>query len=730
MKRIIHILFYTLLILSFQLTFSQKVETTSTGPIPKLRLEKSHTQVNPGQNTLLETARGHSSIQNFTLSIPIPDGTPFTLLSSWTPPNFASSMTAEPSFWPIYYYITEIGPPAALYKMDAETGIVTLLGDITGMNADQPNGISYCRNNDKYYIVSSTNLYSFDLETLTTTYIGSFNAGGLMIDLCFDWAGVCYAYDLADDNAYTINISTGNATLLGPLGYDAHYGQGMSYDFETSTIYLSAFNVTTMTGQLRTMDPVTGMTTLITDWGYEQIAPFALPTWLCMSPVGQPSNPSPPNGTTGVPLNGNTLTWTNGVYTINVEIWFGVRENVVKVYDGPAITSWELDTLLYSTQYRWKIICKDTTCGGSYGPTWIFTTENFPGTIFMEPFHDLSCWTWIGPLGQANWSSSTTGNAGGSSPELRCTWTPSYVGLNQMLSCVINSTAGHNHEFRFKYMYDWYADPAPAHGLAITYDGGITSTSLWEQTPFGGNTGPEEIVLQYTPTSSSFQLIFYNNGDSFNMDDTFYDEVVVTDLEIVPVELSSFTSQVDYNTVTLFWQTATETNNSGFEIQRILYSKIEQLQNWETIGFVEGKGTTTEIQSYSFQDEPGPGKFKYRLKQIDFDGSFAYSPEIEVEVKAPMVFSLEQNYPNPFNPTTKISWQSPVSSWQTLKVYDVLGNEVAVLVNEYRYAGSYEVEFSVTSGPESSIKNLASGIYFYRLNAGDYVETKKMTLMK
>ncbi|MFZ2325174.1 MAG: T9SS type A sorting domain-containing protein [Ignavibacteriaceae bacterium] len=87
---------------------------------------------------------------------------------------------------------------------------------------------------------------------------------------------------------------------------------------------------------------------------------------------------------------------------------------------------------------------------------------------------------------------------------------------------------------------------------------------------------------------------------------------------------------------------------------------------------------------------------------------------------------MQQNYPNPFNPSTKISWQSPVGSWQTLKVYDLLGNEVVTLVNEYRNAGSYEVDFN----PASSIKNLASGIYFYKLQVGDFVETKKMILLK
>jgi len=100
--------------------------------------------------------------------------------------------------------------------------------------------------------------------------------------------------------------------------------------------------------------------------------------------------------------------------------------------------------------------------------------------------------------------------------------------------------------------------------------------------------------------------------------------------------------------------------------------------------------------------------------------------EISSDDTKPTYFSLAQNYPNPFNPSTKISWQSPVGSWQTLKVYDLLGREVATLVNEYKPAGEYEVEFS----PESSIKNPASGIYFYTLKAGEFIQTKKMMILK
>jgi hypothetical protein len=191
---------------------------------------------------------------------------------------------------------------------------------------------------------------------------------------------------------------------------------------------------------------------------------------------------------------------------------------------------------------------------------------------------------------------------------------------------------------------------------------------------------------------------------------------------IVPVELLSFHSSVVDDDVNLNWITATETNNSGFEIER-RETKNERSEDWGSIGFVNGNGTTTEPQTYSFKDENLPaGKYQYRLKQIDFDGTFDYSNTIEVEINPPAKFSLEQNYPNPFNPSTIISWQSPVNSLQTLKIYDVLGNEVATLVNEYRTAGKYEAEFNAS--------NLASGIYYYKIVTGDFVQTRKMILLK
>jgi streptogramin lyase len=199
---------------------------------------------------------------------------------------------------------------------------------------------------------------------------------------------------------------------------------------------------------------------------------------------------------------------------------------------------------------------------------------------------------------------------------------------------------------------------------------------------------------------------------------------------VVPVELTSFTAKTNGNSVNLNWSTSTETNNSGFHIERSVISNEVRNLFWENIGFVNGNGTTTETQSYSFADNNlNSGKYVYRLKQIDFDGTFEYSNEVEVIINVPEKFELSQNYPNPFNPSTTIRYTIPnvtlsgvEGSRVQLKIYDVLGNEVATLVNEAQSSGNYEVTFNGSS--------LASGTYFYKLQAGSFVETKKMILMK
>jgi hypothetical protein len=187
---------------------------------------------------------------------------------------------------------------------------------------------------------------------------------------------------------------------------------------------------------------------------------------------------------------------------------------------------------------------------------------------------------------------------------------------------------------------------------------------------------------------------------------------------VVPVELISFSAVIVENGIKLNWFTATETNNAGFAIERSLDGT-----NYSEIFFVGGNGTTTNRNVYTYLDKTAiAGINYYRLKQIDFDGSYEYSQVAIVNLGMPDKFILDQNYPNPFNPTTRISFYVPQNSFVTLKIYDLLGTEISTLVNEDRVAGYHKIEFDATQ--------LSSGIYFYKLSAGNFSDMKKMTILK
>ena len=194
---------------------------------------------------------------------------------------------------------------------------------------------------------------------------------------------------------------------------------------------------------------------------------------------------------------------------------------------------------------------------------------------------------------------------------------------------------------------------------------------------------------------------------------------VITASSPLPVELVSFTASISGTTITLKWKTATELNNNGFAIERSVDN------NWLQVGFVEGNGTVTEPTFYTFIDDVSNltnyNTIYYRLKQIDFDGSFEYSNVVEIDV-VPVEFSLNQNYPNPFNPSTKITYNVAQKSFVTLIVYDAIGSEVATLVNKEQAPGIYQIQFNAV--------NLTSGVYFYSLEADDFVAVKKMLLIK
>jgi hypothetical protein len=203
-------------------------------------------------------------------------------------------------------------------------------------------------------------------------------------------------------------------------------------------------------------------------------------------------------------------------------------------------------------------------------------------------------------------------------------------------------------------------------------------------------------------------------------DECYFDDYWFADEPwVVPVELTSFIANVNnLGDVVLNWETATEANNQGFEIER-----RTETSEYRTVGFVEGYGTTTEPRSYVYTDRTAENGINYyRLKQVDFNGTYEYSDEVEVDVTGPLTFDLAQNYPNPFNPSTSIKYSVPESGNIRLSVFNIVGEEVAVLVDGFSQAGSFEVTFDAS--------NLSTGVYLYKLQSANSVQTKKMMLLK
>ena len=187
-------------------------------------------------------------------------------------------------------------------------------------------------------------------------------------------------------------------------------------------------------------------------------------------------------------------------------------------------------------------------------------------------------------------------------------------------------------------------------------------------------------------------------------------------LGALPVELTSFTANLSGSNVELNWITATEVSNYGFEVERLQDAK------WEKIGFILGHGNSNSAKYYSFTDnKPLNGKSQYRLKQIDNGGAFKYSKSIEVG-SGFLNYALAQNYPNPFNPSTVITYSIPTTSNVKIEIYNMLGKLMKTLVNENQEAGSYKINFDAS--------RLSSGIYYYKIQAGNFIKTKRMLLLK
>ncbi len=262
---------------------------------------------------------------------------------------------------------------------------------------------------------------------------------------------------------------------------------------------------------------------------------------------------------------------------------------------------------------------------------------------------------------------------------------------------------------------------------------GYGAANGYENAPMKGPTDGNQGIRRKDNSGNS---TYGSNGSGWDSDNNlndFYIEVIDSTTSPLPVELSSFNASIiENNFVQLNWQTETEINNFGFEIQRAdNYS-----EDWKILGFVAGNGTSNSKRNYYFIDKNilDTQKYFYRLKQIDQNGSFSFSEIKQISLALPTLFEVFQNYPNPFNPSTIIKYNLNADNYISIKVFDILGCEVASLVDEYQTAGHHYVEFN--SNQTKRNRSLASGIYYYVINAysrdgkRNFSDTRKMLLLK
>jgi hypothetical protein len=450
-------------------------------------------------------------------------------------------------------------------------------------------------------------------------------------------------------------------------------------------------------------------------------------------PVGAASNPGPADGSTDVSINPGNATWTNGAGTTAVEVFFGPEGNMVSVYSGAAVETYAITGPLdYATTYEWSVVCRNDTCSAS-AETWSFTTEQDPNLVILF-FDDFEAgagnWTvtndggtcvfTVAPITQNGYTMPPT--AGGNVLNADADFCGSGTTLLSTATVTNPIDASLYQVVTIEFDNDWQAiNAADFSYVEVSVDGGTTWTAVRTFDITDVRNTHEFIDITSFVALQSFQLRVRSIQPGW---DWWWalDNIKVIGSDVVPVELTSFAATTNNLNVTLNWSTATELNNSGFQVERSNGSA------YEVVGFVAGHGTTTDVQRYSYVDQNvNAGSYTYRLKQVDFNGTFEYSDAIEVEVLGVKEFALGQNYPNPFNPSTKITFSLAVDSKVSLKIFDVLGQEVVTLLNGQLEAGSQEVSFNASS--------LNSGVYFYRIDASGvdgqkFSSTKKMILTK
>ncbi|UCE07210.1 MAG: T9SS type A sorting domain-containing protein [bacterium] len=256
---------------------------------------------------------------------------------------------------------------------------------------------------------------------------------------------------------------------------------------------------------------------------------------------------------------------------------------------------------------------------------------------------------------------------------------------------------------------NWHGHAVVVTGVEESQDGSKRSVKFKHDVRQGGSGGTKQ-EDESIYVDSYGRMILRSRG-------AFIGNVVAEspgDPYPTPVELGLFNAELVNCDVHLVWKTESESNNYGFEIFR----------NGESITFVAGSGTTSELRIYSYIDTGlSGGTYRYELVQIDFDGAREKVGSADVLVlNEPTQFVLSQNYPNPFNVTTKITYTIPEKGFVSIKIYNLLGEELTSLVHEEKEAGVYTIDFNAS--------HLANGIYFYRMEAPGFKQIRKFLLLK
>jgi len=447
---------------------------------------------------------------------------------------------------------------------------------------------------------------------------------------------------------------------------------------------------------------------------------------------GQATDPIPTAGATGVAITGVNLSWTNPAGATTNEVFFGTDiGSLTSIHSGSLVSSVNAPSPLeYNTTYYWRVDETDGT-GTTQGAVWSFTTMENPNliVIFLDQFESgLGNWTVTNNGGTCDWqifmptypnAYTLPPSAGGGILAADSDECGNGTTLLSSVTTTIDATQYENLELDFD--SDFRILDADDHCyVEVSTDGGTNWNIVWSVLGVDlRNT--HEIADMSAYDGTNFQLRFRSVQPGW---DWWWavDNVRLRGTLIIPVELTSFAASVIDGKVNLNWATASETNNYGFEVERKSAG-----QEFAKVGFVAGYGTTTETKNYSYVDNSvSAGNYTYRLRQVDFDGTFEYSSEVEVDL-SPSSYSLSQNYPNPFNPATIISFSLASDSKVTLKIFDVLGQEVTTLVNGDLSAGIHNLNFDASS--------INSGVYFYTIEAkgvdgSNFTSTKKMILTK